>query len=121
MVYERLYADFKNRIPQCKEYLEEKERKYSLDETDGIHVLFGSAVAPYVMEVMQKGDKETLRNIADFMENMENDPDIRVIEVDEQSIMEHLLGTDKKLVEKYADIWGKSTRTAFRAVGQYIE
>lgn len=120
MKYEELYEDFKEVVPDSKEYLENVEADLGLDNSDGMHVLFGSAVRPYIYDTMKRGDTSNLDLIAAFIEAMETSDDIHVTEVAEQSIMEYLLGQDRALVEKYGDIWGEKTKEGFISVGRFV-
>lgn len=120
MLYEMLYADFKSNVPESVPFLEETEKILDLDENDGQHVLFGMAVEKYVHDRLVEGDVATISKIAAFMEKMETDNDTRVVDVIDQSVIEHLISTDRKLVAKYDDIWGPETKRAFSFIGQWF-
>ena len=121
MKYTELYKDFLNAVPEAEDFCEEKVKQAQLDEEDGAHLFFCFAVRPYISKILHDGNDEVLKKIAAFMEEMETNENVHVAGVLEQSIMEGLLSEDRKLVEEKAAFWGKETKEAFIAVGQFIE
>ena len=41
MKYDELYTTFKEEIPEGSSFFEVKEKENLIDETDGIHIVFG--------------------------------------------------------------------------------
>lgn len=121
MTYAELYKDFLTAVPEGAEFCEEKVKAAQLDEEDGAHLYFCFAVRPYISKVLHDDDKEALKKISDFMEEMETNEDKRVAGVLEQSVMEALLAEEREMVESKINYWGKETKEAFASVAQFIE
>lgn len=53
MQYDDLYKAFKEEIPEGLSFLEIKEKENLIDEADGIHIIFGVVVVPYILYNVQ--------------------------------------------------------------------
>lgn len=49
MKYDDLYKTFKEQIPEGLSFFEMKEKENLIDETDGIHIIFGMVIVPYIL------------------------------------------------------------------------
>ena len=110
MMYETLYSEFKNAIPESVPFLEQAEKMYDLDESDGQHVLFGLAIERYVYDRLLEKDIETIQKIASFIEEMETASDERIVDVIEQTVIEHLISsvTGRINYKKRFNVWKDS-------------
>ena len=50
MKYDELYKTFKEEIPEGSSFFEVKEKENLIDETDGIHIVFGMVIVQYCPE-----------------------------------------------------------------------
>ena len=53
MKYDELYKTFKEEIPEGSSFFEVKEKENLIDETDGIHIVFGMVIVPYILNIVQ--------------------------------------------------------------------
>ena len=120
MIYSDIYKEFKEKIPEAVSFCREKEKQFMLDDNDGMHVLFGFAVRPFVLKSLIEEDETALEKIADFFEQMEADEDDEIGAVLEQSVLETLLAENRELITKNMKIWKSETRKAIEVVGQFI-
>ena len=120
MKYNDLFQNFINDVPEGSATCLANGARAGLDDGDGMHIWYAFAIRPYVEEVLQKGDRNTIKKIAVFFEKMEASGDPHIAEVLEQSLMEHLLAENRDLLRKYDDLWGRETKEAFRAVGEFV-
>ena len=49
MKYADLYKAFKEEFPEGIPFMKIKEKENLIDETDGIHIVFGMVVVPYIL------------------------------------------------------------------------
>ncbi len=120
MNYQNLFKNFINSVPEAEKYCQDIIKSQDIDENDGMHICFGFAVRPYVKQVLLSGDRKTLIKIADYFEKMETSENPLVAEVLEQSVIEHLMAEDRRLIKQFDDVWGPETKEAFKSVGQWI-
>lgn len=57
MKYENLYQEFKDAVPECKEFCSQIEMKMQLDDTDGMYIYYGFVVAPYIVKTVLEGNQ----------------------------------------------------------------
>ena len=69
MVYNKLYSEFVDLFPQDMEWFKAECEEKSADEDDGMHVLFGMVVVPFILEVAIHSP-EKLKLAFDFIEKM---------------------------------------------------
>lgn len=100
MVYENLYSEFKERVPECKEFCRKKEVENLIDETDGIHIYFGLVVVPYIIEVALSKNESISRKVFEFLEEMAISGDARIDEVLDFTILEQIIDGDKSILDK---------------------
>ena len=53
MKYEELYKDFISIFPEDSDFFEEKSRENDAEESDGMHIMFGLVVLPYIKKIIQ--------------------------------------------------------------------
>lgn len=61
-----------------------------LDEKDGVHILFGMVIVPYILYLLDEKRDITLKKMSDFLEKMARCDDIKVQEVLDFTILEQL-------------------------------
>lgn len=120
MEYNKLYQDFKERISEGKWFYEVKEKECSLDETDGMHVVFGMVVVPYLIWCKKHNDAEVLQKIFLFMEDMSMCEDVKVREVLDFTILEQLIDQERDLLIQYKRQMGVNTRKHCDEIEKYF-
>lgn len=101
MVYENLYEEFNNRIPECEEFCKRKENENLIDKSDGIHIYFSFVVVPYMIEVLANDDLSVTRRIFEFIEEMAKSNDVKIREVLDFTILEQIIDEDKNVFDKF--------------------
>ncbi len=120
MKYEQLYDDFIAMFPEDNDFFRKLEEETGADKGDGMHVVFGMIVVPYIQKVVLESPDKAKR-VFDFLEEMEKSGNPEIAEVAEFSVLEKLLTEDKTMVEKYAEFFGEETKTAAAAVGKWFQ
>ena len=110
MQYSDLYDDFKSLFPEDASFFQNKEKEIGLDSSDGIHVLFGLCVAPYLKSLEQRGEEDKLKRAFSFFEEMANSKDPRIEEVFEFSVLEDLVPESGQGYGSFEKYFGPKTR-----------
>lgn len=120
MQYNELYKDFIDLFPQDKEWFKEECVKKSADEEDGMHVLFGMVVVPFILEeAIQFPSK--LKLAFDFIEKMETSKDSSIAEVAEFSILENLMGINDEKLQQCIACMGDETKKAYMDIRKWFK
>lgn len=90
MKYNNLYKAFKEEIPEGFSFLEIKEKENMIDDTDGIHAIFGMVIVPYILYIVQSKKVPEISKVFSFLEKMEMCEDIKVNEVLDFTVLEQL-------------------------------
>ena len=90
MIYDDLYKTFKKEIPECLSFVEVKEEENLIDETDGLHIVFGMVVVPYILYIVQNIKMFEIEKTFLFLENMAMCEDVRIKEVLDFTILEQI-------------------------------
>lgn len=120
MKYEELYNDFIAMFPEDYCFFKEKENETGADISDGIHVVFGMVVVPYVTKIVNESPDKATKAFA-FFEEMEKSEDSKIAEVLEFTVLEHLLTDDADMASEYADYFGEETKRAAIEVGKWYK
>ncbi|HBZ53293.1 MAG TPA: hypothetical protein DEO82_05915 [Eubacterium sp.] len=118
MTYENLYTEFISLFPEDIEYFKKKEEETGADIQDGIHVVFGMVVVPYVIMIVQEAPDKAMKAF-EFFEKMEKSGDSRIAEVVEFTVLENLLSEEKGVISQCAGFFGEETRKAADDVGKW--
>lgn len=120
MKYEELYNDFIAMFPEDYCFFKEKENETGADISDGIHVVFGMVVVPYVTKIVKESpDKAT--KAFEFFEMMEMSEEPKIAEVLEFTVLEHFLTDDADMAQKYVEFFGEETKKAAVEVGKWYK
>lgn len=92
MNYDDLYKAIKEEIPEGLSFFEMKEKENLVDENDGMHVIFGMVIVPYIFHIMHNKEKFEfeINKIFIFLEKMATCEDIKINEILEFTILEQL-------------------------------
>lgn len=110
--YNTLFEQFTSMFPGDKKWFEEKCKENQAFPEDGMHVIFGMVVVPFLIEVAIN-DSEKLKKAFDFFERMETFGTSKIAEVIEFSVLENLIGVPKDRKDILLKYMGKETREVF--------
>lgn len=120
MVYENLYEEFINRIPECEEFCRRKEEENLIDETDGIHIYFSLVVVPYIIEILVSDDLSVGRRNFEFIEEMAKSNDVMISEVLDFTILEQIIDEDKSVFDKFKKLMLPETILHCEKIEEYF-
>lgn len=100
MQYEKLYNDFKNLFPEDAGRLNKLAKISSVEPSDGMHIVFGMVVVPFLLELLSQNESEKLNIAFDFFEQMANSKDVLISEVLEFTVLEDFISQDKDVLNK---------------------
>ena len=118
MKYDRLYDDFIDMFPEDLSFFEEMKNETGAGVEDGMHVVFGMIIVPYVRKIIMESPNKA-KKAFEFFEEMEKSGDPMIAEVIEFSVLEKILTDDKKMVDEYIKFFGKETKEAASLVGKW--
>ena len=109
MQYEKLYDEFKNLFPEDIDRLDELAKTQSAEPTDGMHIMFGMVVVPFLIELLSENESEKLKVAFEFLEKMAKSKDTLIAEVLEFSVLEDFISQDKKVLNMLKGYMGPET------------
>ena len=120
MKYEEIYDDFKNLFPEDSSFFTKKEEETAADKEDGMHIVFGMVICPYLLKIANEDPVKTQKAF-DFIEQMQTSGDSNIENVAEVSVLEVII-TDKnggmKLFGKYL---GEESRKTVDHLSKYFK
>ena len=120
MEYNNLYDDFAKLIVDDNEELNLISQKAAADVSDGMHIMFGMVVVPFVIKLIEEENEIKLKMAFDFFEQMSLSKDSLICEVVEFTILEDLISRGQDIVDKCKIYMGKETLECCRAVEKYM-
>ncbi len=120
MKYEELYKTFKEEIPEGLSFLETKETENLIDETDGMHIVFGMVIVPYILYIVQNNKMPEINKVFSFLENMAMCDDVKVKEVLDFTILEKLADEGHDTLEQCKQYMEKNTLKHCEKVEKYF-
>ena len=90
MIYDELYKTLKKEIPEGYSFFEVKEKKNLIDEIDGIHIVFGMVIVPYILHIVQNNKLLEINKVFSFLENMAICEDVKIRDVLDFTVLEQL-------------------------------
>ncbi|MBD2185315.1 hypothetical protein H6S82_09850 [Planktothrix sp. FACHB-1355] len=95
-------------IPELRSQYE-SELEWWGDEQSGAHIIFGDILNPYLISLLELGDREdTIKRIFAFLEQLANHEDTQIQEVVAVTVCERL-GDNKNLLAKARQYMGNTT------------
>lgn len=91
MKYDELYKSFKEEIPEGCSFFEVKEKENLIDETDGIHIVFGMVIVLYILHIVQNNKMLEINKVFSYLENMAISEDVKIKEVLDFTVLEQLV------------------------------
>lgn len=120
MKYNDLYKEFKQEVPEGIYFFEIKEKENLIDETDGVHVIFGMVIVPYILYIIQKKKMDEIKKSFSFLESMAICKDIKVNEVLDFTILEQLVDKGHDILEQCKQYMEANTLKHCEEVEKYF-
>ena len=120
MKYNTLYEEFLSLFPNDVEWLREKASEALVEPSDGMHVMFGMVVIPFVVELLEREDEKKLTIAFDFFEKMANAEDSMISEVLEFTILEDIISRGKVTLDKCKRYMKKKTLNSCLVIEKYM-
>lgn len=122
MKYQDLYLSFKEMFKEDESMFKtfEEENKLEPDDPQMIHVYFCLVVCPYVYDLLKKDDKEKLKKVFSFFEDMATDPDVEVQGVLQFSVLENITTESEEIYKAAQKYIGPETKTFVNQVATYM-
>lgn len=120
MKYEELYDDFKALFPEDASYFAEQEDKTGADKDDGMHVLFGMIVSPFLISVAEKAP-EKAQKAFEFIEQMQTSGDENIANVAEVSVLEVIMTDENGGMTKLGKYLGAESVKAVEHLSHYFK
>ena len=120
MIYNNLFDNFIALFPDDKMWFDNECNKKEVSNEDGMHIVFGMVVVPYLLVIAYKSD-EKLQLAFYYIEKMEISGDPQIAEVVEFSILENLIGIENDKSNKLLEFMGDETRKAFEDVKKWYK
>ena len=120
MKYDELYKTFKKEIPEGFFFLKIKETENLIDETDGMHIVFGMVIVPYILYIVQNNKMLEINKVFSFLENMAICEDIKIKEVLDFTVLEQLVDEGQDILEQCKQYMKKNTLKHCEEVEKYF-
>ena len=120
MNYDTLYEAFKKEFPEGQRYFEKLEQENYIDESDGMHPVFGMVVVPYILQVVRENGLLEIRKVALFLEKMALCDDADVVDVLDFTVLEQLIDEDRSILEICKKHMGEYTLKHCEEIEKYF-
>lgn len=80
-----------------------------IDDTDGMHVVFGMVIVPYILHIVQNKKTSEINKVFSFLENMAIYKDTKVNEVLDFTVLEQLADEDSDKLRQCKKYMGINT------------
>lgn len=120
MKYDTLYDEFLKLFPDDRDWLHEKASELSAEPSDGMHIMFGMVVVPFVVELLEREDERKLKIAFDFFEKMAKAENPMISEVLEFTILEDIISRGKAILDKCKGYMKQKTLDSCIVVEKYM-
>lgn len=120
MKYDELYKTFKEEISEGYSFFEIKEKENLIDETDGMHVVFGMVIVPYILYIIQNNKTLEINKVFSFLENMAICEDVKIKEVLDFTVLEQLVDERQDVLGQCKQYMKKNTLEHCEEVEKYF-
>ncbi len=120
MEYNDLYRVFKQEIPEGLNFLQTMEKENLIDETDGMHIIFGMIIVPYILYCIRHENVLEVRKIFSFLERMAVTEDVKVNEVLDFTVLEKLVDEGQDVIDKCKQYMGINTLKHCEEIEKYF-
>lgn len=119
MKYEDLYDEFIGMFPEDAARFKMLEEKKEVDREDGMHIMFGMVVCPYILSIADK-DALKVQKAFDFIEEMEKTDDDRIVSIAEATVLEYLMTDVNGGIRKLGKYLGRKSRATVNHLSQFF-
>ena len=120
MKYADLYKAFKEEFPEGIPFMKIKEKENLIDETDGIHIVFGMVVVPYILYNVQSKNTSEIKRLFSFIENMAMCEDKKINEDLDFTVLEQLIDEGHDTLNQCKRYMGMNTLKHCEKVEKYF-
>ena len=120
MKYELLYNNFIKLYPNDKKKLDDMAKALEAEPSDGMHIMFGMVVVPFVADLIEKGDNEKVRAAFAFFEKMAKEKNDLISEVLEFTILEDFISRGDLFLHECKKYMGRETLKSCLYLEQYM-
>ena len=120
MIYDELYKTFKEEIPEGYSFFKVKEKENLIDETDGIHIVFGMVIVPYILHIVRNNKMLEINKVFSFLENMAICEDVKIKEVLDFTVLEQLTDVGHDILGQCKQYMNKNTLKHCEEVEKYF-
>ena len=96
-----------------------KEEENLIDETDGVHIVFGMVIVPYILHIVQNKKMPEINKVFSFLESMAICEDVNVKEVLDFTVLEQLVDEGQNILEQCKQYMKKNTLEHCEEVEKY--
>ena len=118
--YEGLYDEFIQSFPNDLSRLQEIAESTSAEPSDGMHIMFGMVVMPFLMELLENREETKLKAAFCFFERMAEADDSMISEVLEFTIFEDIISRGKSTLDRCKTYMGQKSLEHCSAVEEYM-
>ena len=119
MKYESLYDEFVEMFPEDLEFFNELAEESSAEREDGMHIMFGMVVCPFILKIADKDPKKA-QLAFDFIEEMGKCSDDRIVNVAEVTVLEDLMTDENGGMKKLGKYLGEESRKTVMHLSQFF-
>ena len=119
MKYEELYDNFKRLFPEDDGFFNKLEQETGADKDDGMHVLFGMIVCPYLIKLAGE-DPQKAHKAFDFVEQMQTCGDEKIANVAEVSVLEGIMTDEDGGRKKFEKFLGQESLKVVEHMSRYF-
>lgn len=109
----------KKKFQKAALFLRLKKKENLIDETDGIHIVFGMVIVPYILNIVQNNKMLEINKVFLFLENMAICEDIKIKEVLDFTVLEQLVDEGQDILEQCKQYMKKNTLKHCEEVEKY--
>lgn len=120
MKYDSLYDEFLRCFPDDAASLNTRAKELSVEPSDGMHIMFGMVVVPFVLTLVEEKNEAKLKTAFHFFERMETSGDAMISEVLEFTVLEDLASQEKNILNCCKSYMEIETLKGCQAVEQYM-
>ena len=120
MKYDELYDDFLKLFPDDVAVLSDLAAEVNAERSDGMHVMFGMVVCPYICKIA-KEDPQKTRRAFEFIEQMETSGDDDIINVAEVTVLENLMTDEDGGFDRFEQYLGTESRKTVMQLSHFFD
>lgn len=120
MKYESLYNNFIALFPDDTDFFTNMELETGTDQSDGIHVLFGMVVVPFIVHCLKNNEVDKLKCAFSFFEEMAVSENTLISEVLEFTILEDILSRGGNFTNACKQFMGDKTISSLMHISRYL-